>query len=177
MQSAETSSKIYLINCLSAMEEPLVSHPAASDYVNNLRSMIAMHMNLLVEKEADDMLSRCGLSDKISTIKEQQEGGKALSDIPETSPHALSESLRAFFGLVTGNEGSLPEFEQLQIPRLRTDAASGVARMLAGAYEIVYAAVMDPNNGYADARSLAKHSPHDIRTMLVIWFSLFFLFL
>jgi conserved oligomeric Golgi complex subunit 6 len=168
MQSAETSSKIYLINCLSAMEEPLVFHPAASGYVNHLRSMIEMHMNLLVEKEANGILSRCGLSDKICIIKEQPEGGKALSDIPETSPHTLSESLRAFFGLVTGNKGSLPEFEQLQIPRLRSDAASGVARTLAGAYEIVYAAVMDPNNGYDDARSLAKHSPQDVRTMLAI---------
>ncbi|KAJ4744634.1 Conserved oligomeric Golgi complex subunit 6 [Rhynchospora pubera] len=167
-QSAETSSKIYIINCLSAMEEPLVSHPAASGYVNNLQSMIEKHMNLLVEKETDGILSWCGLSDKISIIQEQQEGGKTLSDIPETSPHILSENLRSFFGLVTGTEGSLPEFEQLQIPRLQSDACSRVARTLAGAYEIVYAAVMDPKNGYADARSLVKHSPHDIRTMLGI---------
>lgn len=148
------------------MEEPLVSHPAASGYVNHLRSMIENHINLLVEKEADGMLTRCGLSDKISIIKEQQKEGTPLSGIPETSSHALSESLRAFFMLVT--EGSLPEFEQLQIPRLRSDASSRLARTLAGAYDIVYAAVMDPNNGYADARSLVKHSPHDIRTMLAI---------
>jgi len=62
----------------------------------------------------------------------------------------------------------LPEFEQLQVPRLRSDACYGLARALAESYELIYSAVMDPNNSYPDPRSLVKHSPEQIRTILEI---------
>ncbi|KAG0467182.1 hypothetical protein HPP92_018762 [Vanilla planifolia] len=83
-------------------------------------------------------------------------------------PRVLSDCLRSFFGLVTGTDGSLPEFEQLQVPRLRSDACRRLARALAEAYEVIYAAVMDPENCYSDPKSLVRHSPDQIRTILEI---------
>lgn len=166
--SAESSSKVYLINCLSAIQEPLMGQEVATSYVNNLRSMIEAHICVLVDKEVDSILRKCGLSNKMPYIKEY--GSKAdarpLADIIETSPQMLMECLKAFYGIVTGTEGSLPEFEQLQVPRLRSDACNGLARALAESYELIYSAVMDPNNSYPDPRSLVKHSPEQIRTIL-----------
>jgi len=170
MQSAESSSKVYLINCLSAIQEPLMGQEVATSYVNNLRSMIEAHICALVDKEVDSILRKCGLSNKMPYIKEygSKADAKPLADIIETSPQMLLECLKAFYGIVTGTEGSLPEFEQLQVPRLRSDACYGLARALAESYELIYSAVMDPNNSYPDPRSLVKHSPEQIRTILEI---------
>jgi hypothetical protein len=170
MQSAESSSKVYLINCLSAIQEPLKGQEVATSYVNNLRSMIEVHIRALVDKEVDSILRKCGLSSKMPYIKDygNNDDARALADVVETSPQMLLECLKAFYGIVTGTEGSLPEFEQLQVPRLRSDACYGLARALAETYELIYKAVTDPKNNYPDPRSLVKHSPEQIRTILEI---------
>ncbi|KAK9946808.1 hypothetical protein M0R45_012251 [Rubus argutus] len=136
-QSSETSSKVFLINCLCAIQQPLLGHEVATEYVKSLG----------VNKES------------LTT---------PLVEMEDTSPAALSESLKAFFGLVLGSESSLPEFEQMQVPKLRAEACIQVARALAEAYDLTYQAVMDPKNGYSDPKSLARHPPDQIRTILGI---------
>lgn len=135
--------------------------------------MINSHLSVLVEKEVDAILRRCDLSQKMTYFHKNTEAGNAanglrLAEIQDTSPASLSESLKAFFGLVLGSEGSLPEFELLQVPKLRSEACIQVARSLAEAYELIYEAIMDPDNGYPDPKSLARHPPNQIRTILGI---------
>ncbi|XP_048447894.1 conserved oligomeric Golgi complex subunit 6-like [Pyrus x bretschneideri] len=60
IKSSETSSKIFLINCLCAIQQPLLGHEVAEEYVKCL-GMIAKHMQALVENEVDVILKRCGL--------------------------------------------------------------------------------------------------------------------
>ncbi|XP_020581420.1 conserved oligomeric Golgi complex subunit 6 [Phalaenopsis equestris] len=173
-QSAEVSSKIYLINCLSAIQQPLISHEVASYYAANLLSMIETHLETLVDKEVDSILRRCGLLSKLNYIQtvsatdHSAEAAGTLAEVEDMSPPVLSDCLRAFFGLVTGTEGSLPEYDLLQVPRLRSDACARVAKALAAAYEVIYGAITDPKNGYSDPKSLVRHSPDQIRTMLEI---------
>ncbi|KAF9617373.1 hypothetical protein IFM89_036294 [Coptis chinensis] len=174
-QSNDMPSKIFLINCLSAIQQPLLGHDVAAEYVKNLRSMIEKNVNLLVEKEVASILRKCGLLNRISQIrnlvnKEDSDASTKLplAEVEGMSPVSLSDCLRAFFGLVLGSEGSLPEFEQMQVPQLRSEACIRAARSLAEAYELVYNAIMDPENGYPDPKSLARHPPDQIRTILGI---------
>lgn len=172
-QDTETPSKIFLINCLCAIQQPLSGHEVAAEYVKKLGVMINSHLSVLVEKEVDAILRRCDLSQKMTYFHKNTEAGNAanglrLAEIQDTSPASLSESLKAFFGLVLGSEGSLPEFELLQVPKLRSEACIQVARSLAEAYELIYEAIMDPDNGYPDPKSLARHPPNQIRTILGI---------
>ncbi|XP_015575125.1 conserved oligomeric Golgi complex subunit 6 isoform X2 [Ricinus communis] len=174
-QNSETPSKIFLINCLCAIQQPLYRHEIAADYVKKLGAMIENHMHALVAKEADAILRRCGLSNKMSHFQNSlnNEAGDAVVGIPlaqieDTSPAALSESLRAFFGLILGSGSPLPEFEQMQVPKLRSEACLLLARSLAEAYELIYTAIMDPKNGYSGPKSLARHPPDQIRTILGI---------
>lgn len=144
------------------------------EYVKRLGAMIDNHLRVLVEKEVNAILRRCGLSQKMSLFhnsihKEgENEVGTPLAEMEDTSPANLSVCLKTLFGLILGSESSLPEFEQMQVPKLRSDASIGVARSLAEAYELIYTAIMDPKNGYADPRSLARHPPNQIRTILGI---------
>ncbi|CAA0260652.1 unnamed protein product [Arabidopsis thaliana] len=166
-QNNETPSKIFLINCLCAIQQPLLRHDVASQYVTNIGLMIENHINLLVQNEVDTLLQKCGLSDKMQIFRSST-SELPLSERQDTSPAMLSECLKAFFGLVLGSEGSLPEFEQIQVPKLRSEACVRVAKTLAEAYEVIYQAVTDQQNGYPDPKSLARHPPDQIRTILGI---------
>ncbi|AQL08338.1 hypothetical protein ZEAMMB73_Zm00001d048022 [Zea mays] len=104
----------------------------ATSYVNNLRSMIEVHIRALVDKEVDNILRKCGLSNKMPYIKEY--GSKV--------------DARRFLCLNLSN---------CRVPRLRSNACYGLARALAESY-----------NNYPDPRSLVKHSPEQIRTILEI---------
>lgn len=174
LQTSETPSKIFLINCLCAIQQPLSGHEVAAEYVKRLGTMIDSHLRVLVDKEADAILRKCNLSEKMPQFRNSvhNKGGDEVStplaEMEDTSPSILSECLKALFGLILGSESSLPEFEQMQVPRLRSEASIGVARSLAEAYELIYNAIMDPKNGYPDPRSLARHPPNQIRTILGI---------
>lgn len=137
--------------------------------------MIDKHIRDLVGREVDAILRRCGLSQKmlyfrnsVNKATSDAASGAPLAEVEETSPAALSECLRAFFGLVLGSESTLPEFEQMQVPKLRSEACIEVARSLAEAYELIHTAIMDPKNGYSEPKSLARHPPDQIRTILGI---------
>ncbi|KAI3911999.1 hypothetical protein MKW98_010943 [Papaver atlanticum] len=172
-QNNETPSKIFLVNCLTAILQPLVGHEVAREYMRNLESMIERHVNVLVEKEVDSILKKCGLSNKISVIQsfvtDEENSTKVLAEVDQMSPASFSECLRAFFGLILGSDtASLPEFEQMQVPQLRSEACLQVGKSLADAYELVYNTIMDPKNGYPDPKSLASYPPDQIRTILGI---------
>ncbi|CAI9095001.1 OLC1v1030851C1 [Oldenlandia corymbosa var. corymbosa] len=167
-QNTETPSKIFLINCLCAIQQPLLGHEVATDYVKKIGSMIETHLHALVEKEVDAILKKCGLSNKMGYFRNSMNAGQPLAELEETSPASLSEGLKAFFGLILGSDSSLPEFEQMQVPRLRSEACVQLARTLAEAYELIYQAVIDPKNQYPDPKSLVRHPPGQIRTILGI---------
>lgn len=166
VQDSETPSKIFLINCLCAIQQPLLGHEVAAEYVKKLGVMIENHVGILVGKEVESILNKCGLLQKMHHFRNSV--GTALAEIEDTSSASLSECLKSFFGLILGSESSLPEFEQMQVPKLRTEASVQVARSLAEAYELLYKAIMDPKNGYPEPKSLARHPPHQIRTILGI---------
>lgn len=150
----------------------MLRYEVASEYVKKLGKMIESHIHGLVEKEVETILRRCGLSNKMSYFRklsnDEAVSGQPLAELEDTAPASLSDGLKAFFGLILGSENSLPEFEQILVPKLRSEASVQVARSLAEAYELIYDAVMDPANGYPDPKSLVRHPPDQIRTILGI---------
>ncbi|KAE8727762.1 putative ATP-binding cassette transporter [Hibiscus syriacus] len=169
-QNSEAPSQIFLINCLCAIQQPFLGHEVAAEYSRKLSTMIDNHVNVLVGKEVDTMLGRCGLSMKMHHFRNSKDTsfGTSLAEIEDTTPASLSECLKAFFGFIFASESSLPEFEQMQVPKLRADACIQVARSLADTYERIYNAILDPKNKYPDPKSLARHPPDQIRTILGI---------
>nr|ATB19478.1 putative COG7 [Cupressus sempervirens] len=179
--SVESLRKIFLVNCLSAIRQPLMGHEIAAKFVQGLGVAIEKHISILVDKEVVAILDSCGMTKKVSYIRDylekssqseivskEEDMSKPLAEIEEMSLTSISESLKSFFNFVAGSEGSLPEFEQLQVPQLRTEVGSRVARALAEAYELVYNAVLNPENGYQEPKAMLRHSPDQIRTILGI---------
>nr|ATB19479.1 putative COG7 [Hesperocyparis arizonica] len=179
--SVESLRKIFLVNCLSAIRQPLMGHEIAAKFVQGLGVAIEKHISILVDKEVVAILDSCSMTKKVSYIRDylekssqseiiskEEDMSKPLAEIEEMSLTSISESLKSFFNFVAGSEGSLPEFEQLQVPQLRTEVGSRVARALAEAYELVYNAVLNPENGYQEPKAMLRHSPDQIRTILGI---------
>ncbi|KAJ7531004.1 hypothetical protein O6H91_14G028200 [Diphasiastrum complanatum] len=147
------------------------------------QNSIEAHMAAIVDQEVMVILEKCNLQKKISCIKthcvkeahshvlSKDKGiddGKRISDLEDMSPSAVSESLKLMFALLAGNEGRLPEFEQLQVPLLRSEACGRVANALADAYELIYNTVLDPASGYEEPKVMLRHAPDQMRTIVGI---------
>ena len=51
-------------------------------------------------------------------------------------------------------------------PRTRVDLAGTYVGKIIEAYTLVYMAVLDPNNGYRDAKSAIRHGPDALGVLL-----------
>ncbi|MCO5600340.1 hypothetical protein L7F22_054451 [Adiantum nelumboides] len=182
-QAVGSSQKIFLINCLVSIQQPLSENGIENEYITSLSSKIEGYISGLVEEEVVAILERCKLQKKISNIRERlqkyktseivakeddADEEKPLAQLEDMGPPAVAESVRMLVSLVIGSEGVVPEFQQLQNPHIRSEASTGVAKSLAQAYEALYTALLDPVNGYSDPKSMLRHSPDQIKTMLGI---------
>ncbi|CAM6119888.1 unnamed protein product, partial [Calypogeia fissa] len=70
-QGVNSLRRIYLVNCLSAIQQPLVGSEVARTCVKTLASAIEGHIAALVEQEVGAILERCGLQKKVSYIMER----------------------------------------------------------------------------------------------------------
>ncbi|MCO5598412.1 hypothetical protein L7F22_052507 [Adiantum nelumboides] len=182
-QAVGSSQKIFLINCLVSIQQPLCENGIENEYITSLSSKIEGSLSGLVEEEVVAILERCKLQKKIFNIRERlqkykmseivakeddADEEKPLAQLEDMGPPAVAESVRMLVSLVIGSGGVVPEFQQLQNPHVRSEASTGVAKSLAQAYEALYTALMDPVNGYSDPKSMLRHSPDQIKTMLGI---------
>jgi hypothetical protein len=51
---------------------------------------------------------------------------------------------------------------------VRGEVGSGVAKALLQAYDLVYTTLLDPGNGYVDSKSMLRHTPEQVKTILAI---------
>ncbi|GFH21424.1 component of oligomeric Golgi complex 6 [Haematococcus lacustris] len=168
---------VYFMNCLAHMATALGRHPCAAPRVQQLLGSVEGHVSALVGLEAGRLLSRCGLADvsaRLRLYRQHSAGGQgsggpggdgvaggvqgaaggSLGAAGPASDPALAyplvvNALRSFFVLVSSPD-VLPEFRDIQPPRLRAEACTRVGQALAEAFESVYAALDDPTTGYAE---------------------------
>lgn len=169
-----SARRIYLINCLVAIQGPLAAHAVSAPKANALGQDIEANLGALAESHVKALLSASAPADDVlDRIRHHHQGGHMgegntdMSGDPALGAERLQQAARAFV-LTVSNPAALPEFEQLQVPRLKADAAARVVRSLADAYDVIWTAVTDPGNGYSnkEAPLLLPHTPEQIRTIL-----------
>ncbi|EPS73061.1 hypothetical protein M569_01689 [Genlisea aurea] len=174
-RTRETPSKIFLINCFCAIQQPLSGNEVVSHYADRVGELIETHVRGLIEIELQAILDRCGLTDermsrfrRSSSLRSESASWQPLSEVEDTSPGAVSECLKTFFRFILESGNVLPEFEMIQASSFRTEACRRLAAAIAESFEVIYEGVMDPRNQYPDPRSIARHTPSQIRTILEI---------
>ena len=130
-------------------------------------------MDALARQISQVVLSKSGLTSMLERMKEYEThggGGKCLAEDSSTSLSVISQSLRAFFELISSPD-ALPEFSEIIDVDIKNGVTLKMGMNLVNAYEHIYKAVCIPENGYgskADVLSHIEHSPEEVKTVLSI---------
>eukprot|EP01068_Selenidium_serpulae_P002601 Selendium_serpulae@DN2574_c0_g1_i1.p1 len=152
---------VYLINCYAHMQAGLTRYDFTSSKVELYASLLDEQMTLLVDSQAEKLLTKLGISERLEALRLENEAGRAGNEMTAACLHPLSlcACLRSFYtSLFTMGPLSLPQIDKIVSRSLRSEARHGVARVLAGAYEKLYHGT--------ESLGVATHTPDQIRTLL-----------
>ncbi|KAF4673083.1 Golgi transport complex subunit 6 [Perkinsus chesapeaki] len=150
---AQGDAPVFMLNCLVAMQAPLLRFPFTSQRVTMLQSLMEDQMNTLIKEHSESILRQLGLSQ----ILEQISCGE------DADPLTLSACLRGFYTALFNLSGalSIPVIDRLSDRSLRSQARQGICLNIAEAYERIY--------NYAVERLpdvTVSHTPESVRALL-----------
>jgi len=149
---------VMLINAFSFMQAPLRKYVFTVRRVELYASLIEEQMKLLVDRQAEALLTRLGMSERIQAIRDRPPG-TSLQSIPCLEPMALSQCLRSFYtALFTLGTLALPQIEKIAVRNLRSEARTGVAHKVDEAYAELYEQIQE--------LGVATHTPEQVRALL-----------
>ena len=159
-----SDASIYIINNILAIQSSLTRYRNTSFWVQKLTSEISDWTDYLVSQQAQSILGNSGISEKLELI-ERADPSTTLVMNPgldaQSIKAVIDRFLKSLFSL------SMPEFDSLSSPRLRTSARNATASAIANAYERLYIAMHD-RGGYTSEQleEILVHSPQQVRQLL-----------
>ena len=165
---ARWAKEAYLVNCLHALRRPLCEFPAVASLVASLGERAEALRANIADEEAKRVLRawawrRCASSCRCTRAS--------------AAPGAMSRDPALALSVVGGaSTRSWTRWAPRRNPCRRSTRCRihARARRFAGefagkiieAYTLVYAAVLDPSNGYGDAKAAMRHGPNALSTLL-----------
>ena len=172
----------FLANCFAAARRPLrlSGGGALASYRDALDRRADAIVAAMATREADALLERVGvgeISKLIALYKsganeandENTRGGRVrtrLRDDPALSLASVGAALDALVDAVGAADDPAPSFDAVRDPKRRADARRAYAGAIVEAFTTAYAALLDPSNGYGDARGAMRHGPNALSTLL-----------
>ena len=172
----------FLANCFAAARRPLrlSGSGALASYRDALDRRADAVVAAMATREADALLERVGvgeISKLIALYKsganeandENPRGGRVrtrLRDDPALSLASVGAALDALVDAVGAADDPAPSFDAVRDPKRRADARRAYAGAIVEAFTTAYAALLDPSNGYGDARGAMRHGPNALSTLL-----------
>ena len=101
----------------------------------------------------------------VSLYQGQRAAPGAMSRDPALELSVVGGALDALVDAMGATE-PVPAFDEVQNPRARAEIRREFAVKIIEAYTLVYAAVLDPSNGYGDAKAAMRHGPNALSTLL-----------
>jgi len=154
-----SDGQVFLINCAAAMQAPLRKHDFTAQRVAMYAALLDEQVQALVEQQAQQVLQKLGLAERLQALRGRP-AGVPLGAVPELHPVSLAATLRSFYNslFTLGGALALPLLERITSRSLRSEARSGVARLISAAYEELYRGV--------EELGVATHTPEQVRTLL-----------
>lgn len=161
-----TDMAIFLINCTSALQEPLRQYNFTAARVEMMDGQIEAHMDTLVIEETKQLLETLKLSNVVAAVQNLRE--IPLSKMPGMDANSVSQAIQTFESSLRAEEWVLPlhHCDQLKDTVLRNRARSGVCQMIYNSYSDLYKAVMDPANEYPQPEIIIRYAPDQMKTMI-----------
>jgi hypothetical protein len=171
----------FLANCFAAARRPLrvSAGGALASYRDALERRADSVVAAMATREADSLLERVGVGE-ISKLIALYKSGSAnddadskgsrvrtrLRDDPALSLASVGAALDALVDAVGAADDPAPSFDAVRDPKRRADARRAYASAIIEAFTTAYAALLDPSNGYGDARGAMRHGPNALSTLL-----------
>ncbi|KAK9835291.1 hypothetical protein WJX84_005952, partial [Apatococcus fuscideae] len=128
--------RMYMANCLIAVAGALGGHPCCQGRVQQLHAEADRQVAELVQAEAASRLSQWGLVEIVERIRLYAGGkgkdGALMATDPALQLDTISAAVQSFLKAMS-NPDALPEYQQLQMPRMRSDAVARTADLIAKA--------------------------------------------
>ena len=167
----------FLANCFAAARYPLrrFRGAAVSSYRATLERRAEDAVTTMATAEAERLLERVGVREIAALVslyrKDSEDGGKnararAMRDDPALSASNVGGALDALVDAVGAADDPAPSFDAVRDPKRRADARRTYASAIIEAFTTAYAALLDPSNGYGDARGAMRHGPDALSTLL-----------
>mmetsp|Transcript_17959 Transcript_17959/g.53962 ORF Transcript_17959/g.53962 Transcript_17959/m.53962 type:complete len:745 (+) Transcript_17959:96-2330(+) len=166
---------VFLINCLAALRACLQPYQFASARCEILSAQVHAHMNTLVQTEALDLVTRCGLATVLRIfqdyhVRRTKDDGVTppMSTVPGLEASTIAGTMRAFeASLLEMGTLQTPLCQKLLLPEVRQEAHSRVAATFIAAYTNLHTAVSDAENAYPTPQSLLRLSPDQVKTLIL----------
>lgn len=154
---------VYLINCRSTMLSALTGHPALRKSASAVSETLEKLSSTLVDREVGDVLRDCGAYELVQRIRvhHEQSSERDVSRDPALASDVLVQVLDRLFSHFASQQQTLPEFQAVHSPSLRSDLVRRVATEFEGAYKLIHGSI-DPS--YAQVESV--RTPAQFRTVL-----------
>ena len=163
------AKEAYLLNCLHAMAAALGEFPSASSARDSLTARVASLADKIADDEAGRLLGMSGVAEVrelIALYQGQRTERGAMSRDPALELRTVGAALDKLVDEVSASPEPVPAFDEVANPRIRVDLRGTYIGKIIEAYTLVYMAVLDPNNGYRDAKSHIRHGPDALGVLL-----------
>ncbi|KAA0173161.1 hypothetical protein FNF27_05385 [Cafeteria roenbergensis] len=157
---------VWLANVSDAVVSPLRAVDGAQGRVARLVAELSFHMDTVVREEANSALARCGCLALLRVVESHDpaSAGQPLSAVAGASASEVALAARGLADVATAV--TLGTARQLESPKLRSQARSGVESVLVAAFEALAEAVADPRNGYEGGAGLLPLSAEALRALV-----------
>jgi hypothetical protein len=127
-------------------------------------------IDVLVEKEATEVLDLCGLG-TLLTAWERFQGvqveGMTMASYPGLTPDEADSAMKEFYSSLYSPP--IPSFENtIKDPTLRKLARTKIAKYVCDKYSALYEAMVRPDKGGYDDLSFLGHSPQQVNTLFTV---------
>ena len=127
-------------------------------------------IDVLVEKEATDVLDLCGLGSLVTAwdrFMGVQVEGMTMASYPGLTPDEAEGAMKEFYSSLYSPP--IPSFENtIKDPTLRKLARSKIAKCVCDKYAIIYEAMTRPDKGGYDDLSFLGHTPQQVNTLFTV---------
>lgn len=159
---------VYMINCIYTIHSLLSLYEYTDKKLEKLEAQIEAHLDTLVNEQAYFILSKTDLLDAYKIIKNHSTKAKGpLSNILGMDSATLKSAMSKFDVYLSSPDNLIVSQCNLLIgASIRSKLKTKSIQLVCDSYKLIYDAIVEPSNGYANSTSIVPRTPDQVVKLL-----------